>query len=136
MIKTSVATVAGINTITGNLRKRQAGLGTGLQRGLKMAGDYLLRESQKLVPVEYGNMKASGFSKLTGRSFDSKVTVGYSDPNALVVHENVEMVLRGQPRPSGIATYWHPGQAKFLEEPARRLKDEMRAIIRASMVIR
>lgn len=59
-----------------------------------------------------------------------RVTVGYSDPKALFVHELVGMKLQGLPRPSGIGVYWGPhGQAKFLEAPARSGNREMRAIV-------
>jgi hypothetical protein len=52
-----------------------------------------------------------------------RVIVGYSAPYAAYVHENVEMKWRGRPRRSGIGVYWGPrGQAKFLAEPARRLR--------------
>lgn len=58
-----------------------------------------------------------------------KMQVGYSAPYAIYVHENMEMVLEGEPRPSGIGVYWgrpnRPGQSKFLEQPARELADEL-----------
>ena len=55
-----------------------------------------------------------------------RVIVGFSAPYAAAVHENVEMVLQGEPRPSGIGVYWGPhGEAKFLEKPARRLKKQI-----------
>lgn len=39
------------------------------------------------------------------------------------------MKLTGQPRASGRGNYWGPsGQAKFLEEPARRLAPEISRI--------
>jgi hypothetical protein len=50
----------------------------------------------------------------------AECTVGYEAEYALAVHEDVEMKLKGIPRPSGIGVYWGPhGQAKFLEQPAR-----------------
>jgi hypothetical protein len=60
---------------------------------------------------------------MRGKKYGGKpsVLVGYEAAYALAVHEDVEMKLRGQPRPSGIGEYWGPhGQAKFLETPARR----------------
>lgn len=60
-----------------------------------------------------------------------KLSVGYSSPYALFVHENREMKLRGQPRPSGIGVYWGPnGRAGFLTDVAM----EMRSILRATLV--
>lgn len=64
------------------------------------------------------------------RETKRKVLVGFSAPYAAYVHENVEMVLRGLPRPSGRGVYWGPhGQAKFLEEPARTLRAQIAARI-------
>jgi hypothetical protein len=57
------------------------------------------------------------------RDTQASVLVGYSANYALWVHENMEQKLKGQPRPSGIATYWSPAGTgpKFLERPAREL---------------
>lgn len=56
---------------------------------------------------------------------DGKVVVGFTAQYAIWVHENVEMKWRGKPRRSGIGTYWGPkGQAKFLEQPARELRND------------
>ena len=53
--------------------------------------------------------------------------VSFSAPYAIHVHENLEMKLRGQPRPSGRGAYWDArgrkqGQSKFLEAPARAMR--------------
>jgi hypothetical protein len=58
------------------------------------------------------------------------VVVGYTSSYAVPVHENVEMKLKGKPRPSGIGKYWGPrGQPKYLEQPAREMEPELRRII-------
>lgn len=50
------------------------------------------------------------------------------------VHENVEMKWQGLPRRSKIGVYWGPhGQAKFLEEPFRRLMPELKSMIRTAV---
>lgn len=60
----------------------------------------------------------------------NRFVVGFAAPYAKYVHENVEMKLKGQPRPSGIGVYWGPhGQAKFLEEPARTMRKQIAARI-------
>jgi len=63
---------------------------------------------------------------------DASVIVGYTANYALYVHENIQMKLQGQPRPAGQpGVYWGPkGQAKFLEQPARTMRDELARIIR------
>lgn len=59
------------------------------------------------------------------------VVVGYKAAYAIYVHENLEMKLQGLPRANGKGNYWDPqgkGQSKFLEQPAREMKDELGAI--------
>lgn len=60
--------------------------------------------------------------------------VGYEAEYAVHVHEDVEMKLKGLPRPSGIGEYWGPhGQAKFLETPGRRNAQKYAEIVRQSI---
>jgi len=69
---------------------------------------------------------------------DCSVAVGYTAAYAIYVHENLEMKLRGQPRPLTKAggsqgDYWDPpgrGQSKFLEDPFRQNRREYAAIVR------
>lgn len=127
------ATLTGQKEVLGNLKRQQRALGLRVAVGLKAAGLALQRESQRLVPVDTGNLKASAFTRATGAGLDTAVTVGYTAAYAMFVHELVQMRLRGQPRIGGKGAYWDPagrGQAKFLEEPARRMKDELLAIVK------
>ena len=58
----------------------------------------------------------------------SRVT--FTAPYALYVHEAVEMVLKGKPRPSGIGVYWGPnGMAKYLETPMKTRWKEIEEIM-------
>jgi len=81
-------------------------------------------------------MKASAFTRGEGTGFQTKVTVGYTVPYALFVHERVEMKLKGQPRmpnPPHKGRYWDPiprAKAKFLEDPIRNNKDKVSQIVR------
>lgn len=128
----NIAFVTGVSAILRNLKTRNAQLEAGVQRGLKKAGLALQRESQRVVPVDTGNLKASAFTRAEGAGYDTTVHVGYTAAYALHVHENVEMKLKGQPRNTQ-GRYWDPqgrGQAKFLEEPARRMEGELRRIIK------
>lgn len=106
-----------------------------MTKALLTAGLKLQRESQRLVPVNTGNLKASAFTSLNGRN----VQVGYTAAYAPYVHEMEQMKLKGQPRPKGEGRYWDPqgrGQAKFLEEPARRMGAELIAIVQAQLQIK
>jgi len=54
------------------------------------------------------------------------VVVGYRGvAYAVYVHENMEMKLKGQPRPSKRGRYWDPPGSgpKFLENPAREMSN-------------
>lgn len=92
----------------------------GLEIGLKRAGLFLQRESQKIVPVEYGVLRNTAFTRAEGSGFDTVVRVGYEAIYAIFVHENLE----AQHKPGK--------QAKFLEKPLREKRDEMAAIIEES----
>lgn len=72
-----------------------------------------------------GNWVKRKFGEWIGRGKEmdkAAVIVGYTAAYAVYVHENVEMKLKGKPRPRKRGYYWDPqgvAQAKFLEEPAR-----------------
>ncbi len=132
-----LATITGVKEILANLAKKDAILAAKLQLGLKAAGLRLQRESQRLVPVDTGNLKASAFTRMSGAGWKSQVKVGYTAFYALYVHEAVGMKLKGQLR-STKGKYWDPqnrAQAKFLEEPARRLGPDLRRMIQERMRI-
>jgi hypothetical protein len=121
--------IGGADSVLKNLIREDRRVRGQMMRGLKKAGLTLQRESQRLVPVDTGNLKASAFVREDGDS----VVVGYTASYALYVHEAVGMVLRGVPRSHGKGRYWDPqgrAQAKFLEEPARRLKPQLMEMIR------
>lgn len=130
--------VTGVAGILQNLKERQKDLGDRVPGVLTRAALMLMRESQRVVPVEYGNLKASATTPHYGSGWKFQISVAYLAPYALVVHELVGMKLRGKPRPSGIGAYWDPrgrGQAKFLEEPARRLRPQLLKLVRDGMKI-
>lgn len=79
-----------------------AAMQTAAERALFLAGEHILEESQRLVPLEYGDLQRSGYVDQDGDT----MVVGYNTPYALIQHENLE--------------YNHaPGRtAKYLEKPA------------------
>jgi hypothetical protein len=89
-----------------------------LHAGLKKGGLFLQRESQKIVPVQYGILRASAFTRAEGEGKDFFVRVGYTAQYAIFVHENLD-------------SHHEVGQAKFLEAPAREKTSQLIAIIRA-----
>jgi len=135
MAKISASTVNGVREILVNLDIKQALLLKKFEEGLVKAGLHLQRVSQGKVPVEFGNLKASAYTRKKNSGAKTEVYVGYTAEYALWVHEKVGMKLKGKPRrpsPPHIGRYWDPqgrAQAKFLEEPARTEVPKMRSII-------
>lgn len=90
----------------------------GTERGQVIAGITLQRYSQIVVPVDTGRLRASAFTAKEGSGFSAKVTVGYTTPYAIYVHEDLD-------------AHHEPGKiAKYLTQPALEHADELREIIR------
>jgi len=133
MIKQRIGSIDGLRECLLTLRFCGKKIADDVEEGVKLAGWRLREESASLVPVETGALKASVYARVEGTGFATKLDVGFTAPYAMAVHESVGMVLKGQPRPSGIGKYWDPqppAQAKFLEEPSRRLAPELINIVR------
>lgn len=132
--------VIGVDNVLRNIRATPDKIGIGVSRGLRLAGLVLQRASQEQVPVEFGVLKASAFTKAGGVGLKTFVDVGFTAAYAVYIHENREiwppgMRLKGQPRqpnPPHKGNYWDPqGKAKpkFLEDPARLLMPTFKKII-------
>jgi len=106
----------GLGEVTKRLNEELAKLEERTLAGLLAAGLLVLRRSNAKVPREYGFLIGSGEARKTPED-ENTVEVVYGAEYAAHVHENVEMKLQGQPRPSGLGEYWGPsGEAKFLEK--------------------
>lgn len=108
-------------------------------RGYKKAGIFLQRLSMQIVPVDEGNLKASGsdFPRWTMEGDRITVICGYTAEYAVIVHEDLEL------RHGQVYNDWYRQdidagrdhergphqQAKFLEEPLRKNRNEIRQII-------
>lgn len=94
-----------------------------MERGLKRAGLWLLRESMKIVPIDTSALKNSGpnVTRAEGFGFDTVMIVGYGQDYAIYVHENLT------------ARHAKGKQAKFLEEPARTGRQAMGDIVKQEM---
>ena len=86
--------------------------------GLKVAGLFLRRESQKIVPVDKSNLKPSAFTRAIKLSFGVDVIVGYTASYAVFVHEDLE------------ARHQEGKTAKYLEKPFREKRAQIFEIIR------
>lgn len=94
----------------------KARLAQNLEEGIALAAMALQAESQKLCPVDTGALRASAFSRKEGTPDQVVWKVGYTQYYAVYVHEGTHMNFK-------------VGQAKFLEEPARLLADELGEIM-------
>lgn len=134
----NVVKIEGIKQLVKNAGMYRRNFAFAIERGLKRGGLFLQRESQKLVPVNTGNLKASATTRAINSGLDTQVQVGYTAKYAIFVHEAVEMKLKGLPRGAAgkgkgyRGHYWDPrgkGQAKFLEQPAKEKRKEIRDIV-------
>lgn len=103
--------IQGADKVTANLQKLGEGSVKRLAAALYQEGEGLIAEAKSITPVDTGALRASGHVQqpvIQGK----QVTVncgfgGAAASYAVYVHENLEA--------------HHPvGQAKFLEEPAKR----------------
>ena len=87
---------------------------------LHKSGEHILKESNKLVPVDTGKLKRSG--RVVVNEQDLTVGVGYDTPYAARQHE--DMTLN---HPNG-------GEAKFLEKAMHSEARRCREIIRDEFI--
>lgn len=129
------AGVIGVQDVLKNIDGARRKIGTATSRGLRIAGLALQRESQLLVPVEFGVLKASAYTRHEGQSFKTVVNVGYTAAYALFVHERVLMSWKGLPRepsPPHRGNYWDPqgrATARFLAIPFAKFGPALNAVV-------
>lgn len=103
---------------------------TALTRGVAV----IVRESDLQVPVDKGNLRASRYILKTGSGMETKIEVGYADPKAVYVHEDLSKahgeVFNAHHAKDIAAGRTHPRRptekAKFLEDPLKDNIDEIR----------
>lgn len=84
-----MAGIQNIRAVQNALRRAHAQKVHKLTVGLTNAGLWLLAESKKIVPVDYGDLKASGTIRVIGADTPKvKVQVAYTTGYAVYVHEN------------------------------------------------
>lgn len=109
--------VQGLSNVTAALKKSKTKATKGLRVGLFRAALFLQRESQKIVPVDTGALRASANTRMEGTAETPEAIVSYGQDYAVHVHENLEMRHK-------------PGKvAKYLEKPALENKDKLRDIV-------
>ena len=117
-------------------KKADKELGKKYEQAVVQGAIFLFGKSQDIVPVDQGNLRASGGVRKEGTGWDTVAYVYYTADYAVYVHENVRMLLKGTPRPTH-GNYWDagngPGSSKFLERPARQYRKEIIRVIRKAM---
>jgi hypothetical protein len=104
--------VKGVAQTIKGLQSAQFTWERGVERGLKKAGLLLQRESQKIVPIQWGVLKNSAATRATGSGVNTVVVVVYTASYAIFVHENLE------------AAHAVGKTAKFLENPLKKLVND------------
>jgi hypothetical protein len=110
--------IEGINRTLARMQRLAKNNRKALARGMQKAGDFLLKESKMIVPVDTGKLRRSGFNRLTEDKRKSVVfQVGYSRRYAVYVHERLDLAHKS------------PTSAKFLEKPARKHRKTLIKIV-------
>jgi hypothetical protein len=145
--------VKGLDVLLTRLETARKRIKSRVQVALNRAGVRLLRESNDIVPVQIGNLKASKFVRMRedlARGGIAPTQVGYTAAYAIFVHENLAAAhgraynekhmlriiksvdatgkrtsKRKHTARSGNFFRGPDQQAKFLETPFRRLKDQL-----------
>ncbi len=110
--------VTGLSKVIGNLKKAGRGYQQQLERGLKRGGIFVLRKSQKVVPIDTANLKGGGeVRNVGGKGEKTDVVVLYKANYSVYVHEDMN------------AQHNKGKTAKFLENAVRQNKEELFKII-------
>lgn len=106
------------------LKRLNANRRTAFVKGVRKAVAFVKLESQKKVPVDEGNLKASAYANVEHDKDKVSSEIGYTAKYASFVHE-APMKLKGQPRKTKLKSgrakgkYWDPQATttnKFLEK--------------------
>ncbi len=128
--------VSGGETVLSNLGKAREAQAKVMEIRIRKMVLFVLRKSNETVPVEHGQLKASGFARVTGSGFKTKGRVGYTAEYAIYVHENLDAlhgddyntvyrrdIAAGRKRARGSGQ-----RAKFLEDAIRENEFEIKDI--------
>lgn len=129
-VKGTAAAKRGLETQASSTR-------SGLRAGLWAGGLVVEGEAKKRAPVEYGKLRASGYTSRVSEVNREKVFVGFSTHYALYVHENLEAKWKGKKRKSGIGVYWGPkGEPRYLYNALASKGDQVKRLAARYMKVR
>ena len=118
----NVAEIRGVANVVKAIQRKGRTSVERLTHGLEMAGHFLLRESQLVVPIDTGNLRGGGFRRTEdANTLNVRVLVGYVAAYAIYVHEMMDV-------------HHQPGkQAKYLTGPMHEKNAEIKRIVQAAM---
>ena len=133
-----MARVKGVTRVLAAFKKHKQSVSKGARRGIKKSSAFIRAESQKIVPVEFGVLRASGFVRIEEDGLNTRGIIGYTASYALVVHEDLtkahgEAYNRKYAAEIAAGTKTSRGpnqQAKYLETPFRQHKQTVLGTIR------
>ena len=109
-----------------NLNRRVLSIQNLSLDGLLAGGLVIQADAQRHVPVEYGVLRQSAYTRKVRGGASPVVEIGFTASYAPYVHENLEMKWKGQRRRSGKGVYWGPqGEARFLANAVTRQSDKV-----------
>jgi hypothetical protein len=112
----STPLITGIDRTIRGLKKMKDRDAMNIRVGIEKCVQMVWTKSQVYVPVEFGDLKASGETVVVGKALQTEGLVHYGGPaapHAFVVHERVE--LRHAP----------PTCARYLSRAVRELRGSM-----------
>lgn len=123
----------GLDVVLKNLNMKVEKLGGATLDGLLAGGVVVQGTAMRYVPVEFGKLRESAYTR-RAQEMETRgkvmVEVGFSIYYAPYVHENLEMRLKGQKRPSGLGVYWGPrGRSRFLAEAVEEKTEKVVEIV-------
>ena len=143
-------TVQGIKELLAKFETHKMKSAKSFRIGLEKAGLFLQRESQKLVPIDTGALRASAHTRAEGEGFDTEVIVSYGG-GTVGVEKRRERAEKKAAKAGKVSKWVHPSnyvvyvhenlearhkpgkQAKFLEQPAREKQQRMGQIVAEAM---
>ena len=94
----------------------KAAVRRGEVKGLGVAAEYVLEQSNRKVPLEEGTLERSGTTSVDEGKLQAAVS--YDTPYSVAQHERLDYQHKGK------------GEAKFLETARNQSKDEILRILR------
>ena len=119
----------GVTTVLAALSVTEAVTGKGFERGCKEAGEFVLTESQKIVPYKTGALSRSGRTYAEGKGWNLKQYVAYGP---VYGNKGYDYSVRQHEDLS----YYHssPRQAKFISDPIEWYKKTILNIVKKHVI--